>query len=165
MFNKKVDFDFNKLSNIYANFFLSSDVAPLNRQMMQKNNITHIINLTTDIFYHYDDIIVNHKLIEDTVSTEIINLIIELSNWIRVQKNVKNILIHCNYGISRSPSVLIGFLIMRRIFYTFEAVYDYVRQRRPCVCINTGFKNQLKNSFSYLYDYYILKNLDGSDRR
>ena len=54
-----------------------------------------------------------------------------------------NILIHCQAGVSRSASIVIGYLIHSRRLSAKEAL-DYVQQRRPCVRPNPGFWRELQ---------------------
>lgn len=58
-------------------------------------------------------------------------------------KENKNILIHCNAGVSRSSAVVIGFLILEHNFTYLEA-YNIVKKARTCIKPNVGFENQLK---------------------
>lgn len=54
-----------------------------------------------------------------------------------------NILIHCNAGVSRSATVVIGFLMLKRN-YSFVEAYKHVKSVRNCVQPNSGFQQQLK---------------------
>lgn len=53
------------------------------------------------------------------------------------------VLVHCTAGISRSASVVIAYL-MRRFAVPFETAYAYVATKRPIVCPNWGFQEQLR---------------------
>eukprot|EP00741_Cyanophora_paradoxa_P020300 tig00021244_g19594.t1 len=46
--------------------------------------------------------------------------------------------VHCNAGISRSPTVVISYL-MRRRGMTLKAAFEHVRARRPQAAPNAGF--------------------------
>ncbi len=54
------------------------------------------------------------------------------------------VLVYCQKGISRSPSVVIGYLMARRS-YSFERAFDLVKRRRPVVDPNLGFCAQLSS--------------------
>ncbi|XP_044260915.1 dual specificity protein phosphatase 19 [Tribolium madens] len=55
-----------------------------------------------------------------------------------------NILVHCNAGVSRSASIVIGYLILVR-GYNFLDAYNIVKNARSCVRPNDGFVTQLRN--------------------
>ncbi|KAI8038949.1 dual specificity protein phosphatase 19 [Drosophila gunungcola] len=55
------------------------------------------------------------------------------------------VLVHCNAGVSRSASVVIGYLMQRRDM-CYEDAYNLVKSWRPCIQPNAGFMQQLKRS-------------------
>lgn len=58
-------------------------------------------------------------------------------------KKQKNILIHCHLGVSRSASIVIAYLILRRCM-DFKNAFALVRKKRQKININSGFISQLK---------------------
>lgn len=59
-------------------------------------------------------------------------------------KNQKNILVHCNAGVSRSAAVIIGFL-MQELHFNYVDAYEQVKTVRRCIQPNPGFCKQLKS--------------------
>lgn len=55
----------------------------------------------------------------------------------------KNILVHCNAGVSRSASIVIAFLIQEKQ-NNFDTAYAVLKSTRPSIRPNPGFLNQLK---------------------
>lgn len=55
----------------------------------------------------------------------------------------KRILIHCRAGVSRSASIAIAYLMWRRR-QDFQDVLSAVRDRRPRIWPNSGFRDQLR---------------------
>lgn len=53
-------------------------------------------------------------------------------------------LVHCNAGVSRSASIVIGYLMLREGL-SFDDALRQVKLARPSVCPNPGFYQQLKN--------------------
>ena len=53
------------------------------------------------------------------------------------------VLVHCFAGVSRSSSVVIAYL-MRYHGMSYMQAYSHVKARRPWICPNYGFVNQLK---------------------
>jgi protein-tyrosine phosphatase len=57
--------------------------------------------------------------------------------------NNKNVIVHCAAGMSRSPTLVIAYLMIENR-WSYEATYNYVRSRRGIVEPNIGFVKQLK---------------------
>jgi len=62
----------------------------------------------------------------------------------RALKDNENVLIHCAQGRSRSPSIVIGYL-MRSKGLSFEAAFEQVKEARDYLQINRGFLRQLRD--------------------
>lgn len=54
------------------------------------------------------------------------------------------VLVHCNAGVSRSSSIVIGYL-MQREGLSFEDAYSQVKLARPSIHPNRGFYQQLQS--------------------
>jgi protein-tyrosine phosphatase len=54
----------------------------------------------------------------------------------------KNILVHCAAGVSRSPSLVIAYLMIENR-WSYDEAYDYVRKKRCFIYPNAGFVKQL----------------------
>lgn len=66
----------------------------------------------------------------------------EVSAFLKQQLSQGNVLIHCSAGISRSASLVLLFLMKERT-WSFETAYHWLKQRRPIIDPNTGFRRQL----------------------
>lgn len=60
-----------------------------------------------------------------------------------IKRSGDRVLVHCNAGVSRSTSIVIGYL-MRRIGYTYADAHHVVKSKRPCCRPNKGFEIQLQ---------------------
>ena len=81
--------------------------------------------------------------IPDLASSSIIGIIKECIPII--EKSVQageNILIHCQGGVSRSATIVIGYIIHSKKISAEEAL-KYVESKRPCVWPNAGFWKEL----------------------
>ncbi|XP_060852471.1 dual specificity protein phosphatase 19 [Rhopalosiphum padi] len=70
---------------------------------------------------------------------------------IRLQS--RRIFIHCNAGISRSPTIVIAY-VMKHLKVDFEHAFKLVKETRLTINPNAGFLSQLKD-----YDNYLKNNL------
>ena len=60
-----------------------------------------------------------------------------------IEQTTESILVHCREGISRSPSVVIAYL-MKKFDLSFETAFHYVKTRRRAILPNSGFIEELK---------------------
>ncbi|CAF0731919.1 unnamed protein product [Adineta ricciae] len=67
--------------------------------------------------------------------------------------NDQNVLIHCHAGMSRSATIACAYL-MKKYNLSYETALEQLRMKRPCVCPNPGFANQLRlyHSMNYNFD-------------
>lgn len=62
-----------------------------------------------------------------------------------------NVLVHCRFGVSRSATIVIAY-IMEKYKLTFEEAFLYVKKQRKFINPNPGFVNQLKKYQRLNYD-------------
>ena len=116
-----------------------------------KEKITHIlslidVNINIPEFYK-----IKHKLIS-IEDEENVNLLKYLKECIEFIESADKIYIHCMCGISRSPSIVIAYLMWKAHCSYYDA-YFFVKNRRSYICPNDGFVEQLK-----LFENLIKKN-------
>lgn len=66
-----------------------------------------------------------------------------------IDKNRKNgnVLVHCMAGVSRSPSMVIAYL-MSLPQHSFESAMKLVKSKRPCISPYDGFLTEIKQYFN-----------------
>lgn len=116
--------------------FASSDYSGINER-----NIRHIISLGSRVSdYETFDGIEYHRII--ICDGEDANIIQHLKDCIEFIDKANNaVLIHCQMGISRSVSIMIGYLISKD--YDYYTAYNLVKKSRSCANPNFGFQVQL----------------------
>ena len=57
--------------------------------------------------------------------------------------NKKNVIVHCAAGMSRSPTLVIAYLMIENK-WRLEEAYNYIKAKRPHISPNIGFIKQLK---------------------
>lgn len=107
-----------------------------------------------------DDFAVMYAHLGD-VSTAPINRIFASSfKWIddgpKAGESQKKILIHCQAGISRSPTIVIAYL-MWKLGMPYERAYAHVKRIRPFINPNPGFSETLKKFDIFLQRNKMLK--------
>ena len=136
-----------ELDKILDRLFLSGDGEATNLKLLKENNITHIVNVATNVDNKFESEIIYKKIsVKDNPTEDIRSDFKETYNFIEqaLQNENNSVLVHCNKGISRSPSIVIAYLLQKRIFDTYEEAYEYVKSKRPKSCPNEGFIQQLK---------------------
>ncbi|XP_026877662.2 dual specificity protein phosphatase 19a [Electrophorus electricus] len=125
---------------------LGSQDAAYHFGTLKKYKVTHILNVAYGGESAFPDLFIYKTLsILDLPDTNIISHLQECAQFIAKAKAEKGIvLVHSNAGVSRSVSVVIGYL-MSREGQTFEDAFSLVKSARPASCPNPGFLEQLKS--------------------
>jgi len=134
---------------IVPRLFLSGDDAATNKEILDSKNITHVINLTSNVKNKFEPEIKYLKIsIYDLPTVNIMEHFKSSYGFIEnaLNENEKNsVLVHCNAGISRSSTIVIAYLMQKKIFPFYHDAYDYVKSKRSKICPNHGFVKQLIN--------------------
>lgn len=139
---------YSTIDLIIPRLYLSNDYVARNRKILNDYKITHILNLTTNIPNMYEPDIIYKKIIIFDFETQNISLYFEeafefIDNALKDEKNA--VLVHCNAGISRSASFIIGYLMKKNICKNYKDALRFVRFKRPIINPNKGFERQLIN--------------------
>jgi atypical dual specificity phosphatase len=139
----------NSIDEIIPRLYLSGDDAATTKKILEEKNITHIINLTKNVENKYEPLIKYKKIaIYDLPSVNIIDHFQSSYEFIEsaLNESEKNcVLVHCNAGVSRSSTIVISYLMQKKIFPFYHDAYDFVKSKRPKICPNHGFIKQLIN--------------------
>jgi protein-tyrosine phosphatase len=113
-----------------------------------KEGITHIINVTKDIpFYHENSNRIKIEYLKipvnDSLDQDIKKYFDETNKFIdKVKQQNGKVLVHCQAGISRSPTIVIAYL-MKKEKREFQTVFQDVRAIRAVIDPNLKFCNEL----------------------
>ena len=142
--------------NIIPNLFLSSDSVARNYDILKLNNITHIVNITLNIknYFTAQGILYMNLMLFDNDTQNIIEHFEKAFDFIddALEGKDNNVLVHCNQGVSRSASFIIGYLLRKGIYRNYEDAYEHVRKCRPIISPNENFVKQLRQYQNMLYD-------------
>lgn len=87
--------------------------------------------------------------VEDNTKTDIAKYFPETYAFIDQALKQGKVLVHCEQGISRSPTVVAAYLMKKWVMSADEAL-KFIASKRPSINPNPSFINQLKNYQSYL---------------
>lgn len=135
------------VDQIIDRLFISGEDPAGDKMILDQHKITHILNLTTNVRNKFEsDIIYKQIKINDLPSVKIDCHFAEafnfLDNVLKLENN--SVLVHCHAGVSRSSSFIIGYLLHKRFFRSYQEAHDFVKQKRPMIRPNDGFVKQLR---------------------
>ena len=154
---KKIISDYysKHLSEIIPDFlYLSSYNAAKNKDLLEKNGITHIINCAADFCANvYEN---EYKylsfFLKDHVMENIECVFYESIQYIeKAKESGGKVLVQCIQGISRSVSIIIAYLIYKNKM-TYDKAFELVQSKRTIASPNFGFAIQLQNFYMRLYE-------------
>ena len=132
----------NNISKITDKIYLGDIEGATNYNYFKNENIHNILSIVNEPPEYPSSLKINHKCLkfEDKDNTNIVKYFQECIDFIEVSDKIY---IHCLFGISRSPTIVIAYLIWKT-HSNFENVYNFVKKRRPNIEPNKGFISQLK---------------------
>lgn len=133
-----------QMAMIIPGLYLSSQDPVFSIEILQSQNIKHILSLGIEPMIKFDNIKYHFNDILDIPEFNILpslNVCLKLIDFNRKRK--ENILVHCNAGVSRSPIIVIGYLMALENL-SYDEAYQRVKLIRNCINPNDGFIRQLK---------------------
>lgn len=87
---------------------------------------------------------VHHAPLDDTAEDDLIGLLGSCCEFITQTRDAgQKVLVHCNGGVSRSPSVVVAYLMKDRNI-TFDTALSFVQASRPWIRVDR-FVPQLRS--------------------
>jgi len=124
-------------------YFGSQDVAA-DFDILTSYGVTHILNVASHCAVSFPEDFTYLKLdILDIPSTDICSYFPQCFQFIDAGRESGKVFVHCNAGVSRAASIVIGYL-MKTEKLEFLLAFEKVKAVRPCIRPNDGFREQLK---------------------
>jgi atypical dual specificity phosphatase len=144
------ELDRRDMSCIVDGLYLSNLAASNDARLLKENKITCVISIlnqhkTEQDIQKYRRLDIKHFefYLPDVPDAPIFLLFDNLEKIIRSEiQSGGRVLVHCRAGVSRSATIVIMYL-MRDKKISFDEAIRTVRQKRPIVNPNIGFRNQL----------------------
>lgn len=129
------------MTHIYENIYIGDEDDAKNFSLLQEKKITHILIAGKYLEKHYPDSFIYYQInISDKLDQYLDFYFDECNEFI---KNSTNVLVHCVVGKSRSPAIVMGYLI-GVIKMSFQEAFDLVKEKRSIMSPNENFIEQLK---------------------
>lgn len=133
-----------EVNQITSNIWLCDSDSAILPSVIEALNIGARINLCKDINSRYHQCHFLEIEVEDSSKANIYQFFDIVYEFLVACEEAKlNVLVNCRAGISRSPTILIAYL-MRRFNLSFDDAIQYVILCRPIVKPNDGFITQLQ---------------------
>ncbi|KAM4607791.1 dual specificity protein phosphatase 19-like [Polymixia lowei] len=125
---------------------LASQDAAHDMDTLQRYKVSHVLNVAYGVANLFPGQLVYRTVnILDVPETNITSYLEDCCSFIdQALEQSGVVLVHCNAGVSRSSSIVIGYLMLKEGL-SFNDAYRQVKQARPSVCPNPGFYQQLQN--------------------
>ncbi|XP_076674977.1 dual specificity protein phosphatase 19 [Andrena cerasifolii] len=131
-----------QIACVTPGLFLSSQDPVANIEILQEHEILRILSIGVEATVKFDGIKYYYCDLLDLPESDI-SLAIEKCGKIINENRGENILVHCNAGVSRSPAIVISYLMTAEKLSYSEA-HDKVKKVRNCIRPNEGFVKQLR---------------------
>lgn len=121
-----------------ASIYIGSVIDAQSLEVLQMQGITHILNVAYEC--DFDELILKSKIVikkiplRDSSEQDLLSVMDEAYNFINecIQEGGK-ILVHCFAGVSRSVSVVIAYLIMRKIRNSTSLNFSLINNRNNTI--------------------------------
>ncbi|XP_048486870.1 dual specificity protein phosphatase 1B isoform X2 [Plutella xylostella] len=134
-------------SEIIPGLYLSNARAAADQDVLRNLNITHVLTIEIRRLpkstFQGTNISTLYIRANDLPSTNLLPYFPMAHHFIEEGLRVGNVIVHCHFGVSRSATLVIAYL-MKKYDMTFEQAFGYVKYRRNFVNPNSGFREQLR---------------------
>ncbi|XP_026887547.2 dual specificity protein phosphatase 14 [Electrophorus electricus] len=144
------------MSQITPTLFLSGADAPLNQALMTRKGITLIVNATlSHSCPRYPGVECLRVAVADVPGAHLGEHFDRVAARIHGNR-AGGTLVHCAAGMSRSPALIMAYLMKYR-GATLQQAHSWVQRSRPCIRLNAGFWEQLLDYEKKLYGRNTVK--------
>lgn len=140
-----VDIDTAVASEILPYLLIGNHRDASNRDRLTELGVTHVLNVTAQLPLHFesDGITCKRLAASDSGSQNLKQYFAEAIEFIDNAREANGrVLVHCQAGVSRSPTIAIAYLMARNQQNLSEA-FSFVKDRRAIVAPNLNFMGQL----------------------
>jgi len=150
---EKIDFDnmpppsklYHGLIEIIPKLYLGNIYTVKEKDYLKSHSINYILNVTLDVDNFFPTDFSYHNIaVKDSEHSNIHQYFNEANHFIErsLNRNDGSVLVHCKGGVSRSPTIIMAYLIYRYKLPFKKALY-YMQSRKSGVNPNDGFISQL----------------------
>ena len=129
----------DKMSLILPNIYISNEYFPSKKEELVSRNIRRVINVTDSCLNYFPEDFQYLRIpIKDSVGANIKTHFRDAAAFIEEGIKEGGVLVHCSAGISRSPTIVAAYLMIKYGVKSDHAL-NVLRIRRDVVDVNFGF--------------------------
>ena len=132
----------NDINQITDTIYLGNIDAAFNIKKLKKLGIKKVLTVMSAFGNHYSESQFVHKSIDVTDDFNS-NLIRHFKECLLFIDGNDKVFVHCAAGMSRSPTVVIAYLMWKRRLSLNDAI-NFVKKKRPEISPNLSFMKQLQ---------------------
>jgi dual specificity MAP kinase phosphatase len=139
------DIDTAVVSEILPHVLIGNQRDAASRGSLTELGVTHVLNVTNHLPLHFEMDGLTYKRLPatDSSSQNLKQFFTEAIDFIDGAREAGGrVLVHCQAGVSRSPTIVIAYL-MARSQKRLNDAFSFVKDRRPIVAPNLNFMGQL----------------------
>ena len=139
------------INEVYPNIYVGNLACIYNTELLKKHDIKNVVTAVTGITPPYPESYnyLNLDLI-DSFQEEIIDKFTESNQFIeKAINNNEKILVHCICGVSRSSTLVIAYLLSKKIG-NVEEIIKMLQEKRDIINPIQNFRNQLELYYAKL---------------
>ncbi|XP_033060984.1 protein phosphatase Slingshot homolog 3 isoform X5 [Trachypithecus francoisi] len=135
----------DRASRIFPHLYLGSEWNAANLEELQRNRVTHILNMAREIDNFYPERFTYHNVrLWDEESAQLLPHWKETHRFIEAARaQGTRVLVHCKMGVSRSAATVLAYA-MKQYECSLEQALRHVQELRPIARPNPGFLRQLQ---------------------
>ena len=139
------------IDQITETIYLGNIDAAFNKKKLKQLGIKKVLTVMSAFGNHYSPHEFIHKSIDvdDDFRT---NIICHFKECILFIEGKDKIFVHCAAGMSRSPTIVIAYIMWKKKLRLNEAI-KFVKEKRSIISPNDNFMNQLK-----IFEELLIKN-------
>lgn len=136
--------DYN-CSKILPHLYLGGHEMTTEVAMLRELNISHVLSVTQEPCDHFPgEFVYKHVPMLDSVEADVLAVLEPAFAFIDLAKAAGTAcLVHCSFGMSRSPSIVIAYLMRSDEGLSLYNALRTVKRLRPVTAPNYGFMAQL----------------------
>ncbi|KAM5316548.1 protein phosphatase Slingshot homolog 3 isoform 1-T1 [Glossophaga mutica] len=135
----------DRASRIFPHLYLGSEWNAANLEELQRNRVSHILNMAREIDNFYPERFTYHNVrLWDEESAQLLPHWKETHSFVEAARaQGTRVLVHCKMGVSRSAATVVAYA-MKQYGWGLEQALRHVQELRPIARPNPGFLRQLQ---------------------